>query len=101
MSNKKTLPEALGLSQEWYDETTKRIEKDFGDITETISDYMVVEANNIREEEFGEVDVKLTNYEMKLVLVGYLIGLERVKMNNPLGALFQHFLESREEEGDE
>ena len=101
MSNKETLPEALGLSQEWYDETTKRIEKDFGDITETISDYMVVEANNIREEEFGEVDVKLTNYEMKLVLVGYLIGLERVKMNNPLGALFQHFLESREEEGGE
>lgn len=101
MSNKKTLPQALGLSQEWYDETNKRIEKDFGDITETISDYMVVEANNIRDEEFGEVDVKLTKYEMKLVLVGYLIGLERAKMNNPMGAFIQHILESRNEEGDE
>ena len=69
MDKQQTLPEALQLSQEWYDETAKRIEETFGETTEKISDFMEIEANNIREEEFGEVDVNITKYERKLVLL--------------------------------
>jgi len=49
MDKQQTLPEALQLSQEWYDETAKRIEETFGETTEKISDFMEIEANNIRD----------------------------------------------------
>jgi len=98
MDKQQTLPEALQLSQEWYDETAKRIEETFGETTEKISDFMEIEANNIREEEFGEVNVNITKYERKLVLIGYLIGLQRGK-EDPMSSFIQ-FLLSRGKGGE-
>jgi hypothetical protein len=97
MSKEQTLPEALELTQEWYDNTAKRIEETFGETTKKISDFMEIEATNVREEEFGEVDVNITKYERKLVLLGYLIGLQRGK-EDPMSSFIQ-FLLSREKGG--
>lgn len=99
MAKEQTLPEALHLSQEWYDETAKRIEDTFGETTKRISDFMEIEANNVREEEFGEVDANITKYERKLVLLGYLIGLQRIKSNDPMGSFIEFLL--KKDKGDE
>jgi hypothetical protein len=98
MAKEQTLPEALQLDQTWYDNTAKRIEETFGETTEKISDFMEIEANNLRDEEFGEVDVNITKYERKLVLLGYLIGLQRGK-EDPMSSFIQ-FLLSREKGGE-
>jgi hypothetical protein len=95
MDKQQTLPEALQLSQEWYDETAKRIEETFGETTEKISDFMEIEANNIREEEFGEVNVNITKYERKLVLIGYLIGLQRGKAADPMSSFIEFLLKTK------
>jgi hypothetical protein len=92
MDKQQTLPEAFKLSQEWYDETTKRIEKNYGEITEKISDYIEIEANNVRDEEFGEVNVEITRYERKLLLVGYLIGLQRVNSADTIGSFLEFLM---------
>jgi hypothetical protein len=92
MDKNLTLPEALELTQEWYDNTAKRIEDTFGETTDKISDFIELEANNLRDEEFGEVDVNITKYERKLVLLGYLIGLQRVKSNDPMSSFIEFLL---------
>lgn len=101
MAEQKTLPEALGLSQEWYDETAKKIEKNFGVSTDTISELMAEEATAVRDDEFGDVNVKLSAYEKKLVLVGYLIGLRKAGGGNPLDEFLRHLFESRGQQGGE
>jgi len=98
MDKNLTLPEALELTQEWYDETAKRIEDTYGETTDKISDFIELEANNLRDEEFGEVDVNITKYERKLVLLGYLIGLQRIKSADPMSSFIEFLLKGK---GDE
>lgn len=94
MSKEQTLPEALELTQEWYDNTAKRIEDTFGETTDKISDFIELEANNLRDEEFGEVDVNITKYERKLVLLGYLIGLRRGQAD-PMSSFIEFLLKEK------
>jgi hypothetical protein len=95
MSKEQTLPEALQLDQTWYDNTAKRIEDTFGETTDKISEFIDIEANNVREEEFGEVAVNITKYERKLVLLGYLIGLQRIKAADPMSSFIEFLLKEK------
>jgi hypothetical protein len=95
MATEQTLPEALQLDQTWYDNTAKRIEDTFGETTDKISEFIDIEATNVREEEFGEVDVNITKYERKLVLLGYLIGLHRVKAVDPMSSFIEFLLKNK------
>ena len=92
MEKEQTLPEAFQLDQNWYDETAKRIEDTYGETTNKISDFIENETNNVREAEFGEIDVNITKYERKLVLLGYLIGLHRIKSEDPMGSFIEFLL---------
>ena len=64
---------------------------------------MEIEANEIKEGEFGEVDINLSKYEKKLVLLGYLIGLRKVSGIDPLemiiGGILRH--KGQREEGED
>jgi hypothetical protein len=100
MAKEQTLPEALQLDQTWYDNTAKRIEETFGETTEKISEFIDIEATNVREEEFGEIDVNITKYERKLVLLGYLIGLQRVKSNDPMSSFIEFLLKEKGKGGE-
>ena len=99
MAKEQTLPEALQLDQTWYDNTAKRIEETFGETTEKISDFIDIEATNVREEEFGEIDVNITKYERKLVLLGYLIGLQRGK-TDPMSSFIEFLLKEKGKGGE-
>jgi hypothetical protein len=99
MDKEKTLPQALGLTQEWYDSIAKRVEDNYGKSTTKISDFMEVEANEVKEDEFGDVDINLSRYEKKLVLLGYLIGLQRVKGVDPLEVILSQIM--KKQKGDE
>jgi hypothetical protein len=99
MAKEQTLPEALQLDQTWYDNTAKRIEETFGETTEKISEFIDIEATNVREEEFGEVDVNITKYERKLVLLGYLIGLQRGKAD-PMSSFIEFLLKEKGKGGE-
>lgn len=99
MEKELTLPEALGVSQKWFNELIDRVEANY-DQSESISQFMESEANVVRDEELGEIKSALTKYERKLVLLGYLVGLQRCKGSDPM-ASFIEFLLKHKGSGDE
>ena len=75
-----TITGALGLKDEWFNDKVKSVSKNW-DAYEKVSDVILNEAEIERTESFGEVGVKLSEYEVKLVTLGYIIGLRR---NEPM-----------------
>lgn len=73
-----TISSALGLSDEWFDDKVKRVSVSCIRF-DKVSDVMVAEAEELRTESLGEVDFKLSEYELKLVALGYIIGLEKFR----------------------
>lgn len=74
--SKETITSALGLSDEWYSDKVKDVRNNW-DSHEKVSDVILSEAEDLRMQTLGEVNLKLSDYELKLVTLGYIIGLAR------------------------
>lgn len=72
------LHDAMGVKEQWYDEAYERTLENLR-TTEYLSETLLRSAEEVQEEMFGEVTppIPLSEYERKLILVGYIIGLHR------------------------
>lgn len=78
---KDTISSALGLSDEWFDNKVKSVSVSCIRF-DKVSDVIISEAEELRTESLGEVDFKLSDYELKLVSLGFIIGLEKFRNQN-------------------
>ena len=70
------ITDALGIKEEWWDKKVDSVKKTWNDHN-AISDVILKETENDRTESFGDTGISLSDYEIKLVTVGYLIGLTK------------------------
>ena len=70
------MTDALGVKEEWWDNRIESIKETWNSVN-TISDVILKEAEDQRTESFGDTGIGLSEYEVKLVTVGYLIGLTK------------------------
>jgi len=69
-----SITEALKIEEGWLQKTEQFLRDNY-EKHETISDIMEETALFVRSEEFGEdVDCKLSTYEKKLVMMGFMLG---------------------------
>lgn len=66
----------LGLKEDFFKEA-EAIVKENLEKYDTISDALSATAAEVRDGELGEVDLKITAYEKKLVLSGFVMGCIR------------------------
>ena len=77
MSEKtQTVTEGLGLKGDFFKEA-EEIVKDNLEKYDTISDALAATAAEVRDGELGDVDMKITAYEKKLILAGFVMGCMR------------------------
>ncbi len=70
------ITDVLGLKQEWWDNKIESIKETWNSV-ETIADVILKEAEDQRTESFGDTGISISEYEVKLVTLGYLIGLTK------------------------
>ena len=74
---KDSISEALGVPDNWmetFDDHLKSLYK----TSTSFSDLLLEMSYLIREEEFGENNNKLSQYEKKLLLAGFLVGISKI-----------------------
>ena len=77
MSGKtETVTEGLGLKNDFFEEAEGIVKQNLGKY-DTISDALAATAAEVRDGELGEVDIKITAYEKKLILAGFVMGCMR------------------------
>jgi hypothetical protein len=70
------ITEALGVKEEWWNNKIESIKGTWNSV-DTIADVILKEAEDQRTESFGDTGIGLSEYEVKLVTLGYLIGLTK------------------------
>lgn len=97
-----SITEAIGVNEKWYEELHPKVIEGLKS-KELVSDVISELADDVRTECFGEVNnVKLSDYEKKLLLVGYLVGLQRGTFSaNPFSFIEHIFGGQPRQEGDE
>jgi hypothetical protein len=70
------MTDALGVKEEWWDNRLESIKQTWNSVG-TISDVILKEAEDQRTESFGDTGISLSEYEIKMVTLGYLIGLTK------------------------
>ena len=70
------ITEALGIKEEWWDNKVNSVKKTWNDHN-AISDVILKETENERTESFGDTGIKVSEYEVKLVTIGYIIGMAK------------------------
>lgn len=78
-----TITEGLGITDEYF-ETSLSIASNSINSNNLISDAMIETALNVREGELGECNTNLSNYEKKLVLTGFLLGLKKIERDHEM-----------------
>jgi|688.fasta_scaffold217031_4 hypothetical protein len=78
-----TITEGLGITDESF-ETSLSIASNSINSNNLISDAMIETALNVREGELGECNTNLSNYEKKLVLTGFLLGLKKIERDHEM-----------------
>lgn len=79
--NKSTITGGLGLEEEFFRESNLSLMENWKS-QETVSDVLLEAAMDVRNGSLGEMEgVPLTSYEKKLVLVGYIAGLQKSQMD--------------------
>jgi hypothetical protein len=77
MSEKsQTITGGLGLNENFFKEAEEIVKENL-EKYDTISDALAATAAEVRDGELGEVDMKITVYERKLVLAGFVMGCAR------------------------
>jgi hypothetical protein len=77
MSEKtQTVTGGLGLNDNFFKEAEEIVKENL-EKYDTISDALAATAAEVRDGELGEVDMKITAYEKKLVLAGFVMGCIR------------------------
>ena len=77
MSEKtQTITGGLGLNEDFFKEAEGIVKQNL-ERYDTISDALAATAAEVRDGELGEVDMKITAYERKLVLAGFVMGCFR------------------------
>lgn len=77
MSGKtETVTEGLGLKNDFFEEAEGIVKQNL-EKYDTISDALAATAAEVRDGELGEVDIKITAYEKKLILAGFVMGCMR------------------------
>ena len=77
MSGKnETVTEGLSLKNDFFEEAEGIVKQNLGKY-DTISDALAATAAEVRDGELGEVDIKITAYEKKLILAGFVMGCIR------------------------
>jgi hypothetical protein len=96
--NKETIADALGLSTEWKRRADRRILR-LMETKENISDIIEDFAYTTKDEEFGDGDWEITEYEKKLMLGGFMLGqalLHRTMHGSATEALIDLLMNKRE-----
>lgn len=80
MSKKQeTITEGLGIGDDkYFDLTRERVTKKLESL-KTLSDVLEQVAEEVRDEEFGESNFRISQYEKKLMLSGFLVGCVRAE----------------------
>jgi hypothetical protein len=71
-----TIFKAMGIAEDWANECADFVKTTY-EAEDTLSKVMLKSMTNVRDESLGidaNSDIPLTDYERKLVLVGFLIG---------------------------
>jgi hypothetical protein len=71
-----TITGGLGLSEGYFDKAKDLVLKKLKDL-DTISDALEAVAEDIRDEELGEANFRVSDYEKKLILSGFVMGCVR------------------------
>jgi len=106
MSQNSTITSGLGLKEDYFDFLLETVERRWKK-SETISDLMISAASDIKYEEFEVSDNHLSEYEKKLVLLGMVIGLEKLAQDiktkhlEMFNDLFKDIFSVSEEEEDQ
>jgi hypothetical protein len=78
MAKEQTITEGLGLSESIF-EILKDVCQQRLKENNTISDALECIAEDVREEAFGEATARVSDYEKKLILSGYITGLTKMR----------------------
>jgi TPP-dependent 2-oxoacid decarboxylase len=79
MSEKnQTITGGLGLNEGYFDEAKDLVLKKLKDL-DTISDALESVAEVVRDEELGETNFRVSDYEKKLILCGFVMGCFRTE----------------------
>lgn len=71
-----TIFQAMGIADDWANECYDFVKTTY-EAEDTLSEVMLKSMANVRDESLGidvNSDIPLTDYERKLVLVGFLVG---------------------------
>lgn len=74
--NKSTITGGLGLSEDFFGKAQEMVLSKLKAF-DTISDALESAAEGIRDEELGESNLKVSDYEKKLILSGFIMGTIR------------------------
>lgn len=74
MSKEDSITGGLGLEEGCFDQLREIAKKAFSD-NNTISDALEAIAEDVRDESLGETNYRVSEYEKKLILAGYITGL--------------------------
>jgi len=79
MSEKnQTITGGLGLNEGYFEEAKDLVLKKLKDL-DTISDALESVAEVVRDEELGETNFRVSDYEKKLILCGFVMGCFRTE----------------------
>lgn len=83
-----TITGGLGIQEGYFETASNRVKKKLQDL-DTISDALEAVAEEVRDEEFGESNLRVSDYEKKLILTGFIMGCVRseVEMSRKLDEL--------------
>ena len=77
MSEKnQTITGGLGLESGYFEQAANLVKKKLADL-DTISDALESVAEVVRDEELGETNFRVSDYEKKLILCGFVMGCIR------------------------
>jgi hypothetical protein len=98
MAKKETITQSLGLPDEFADESFEILNR-LRNAHNGIADLLIASAEEVRESTLGKIDSPLTEYEKKLLMIGFFLGNHIGKQrSNPLAAIFSEIIRSAEKD---
>ena len=96
-----TISSALGIKDEWFESASQSIRSGYTTHDEMYT-LMLEQLSEVRENEFGEVSAKFSDYEKKLILSGYILGVERIRLtDNPISSALDELKRLFEKDNEE